>query len=455
MENILNTLFLELKTLIYNNSEKLQEQKANLDFHIEKMAIHVYKCMEGNYRNFHTTQHIFDINKGLSDYGRIAAIYHDIVYLQVDRGLGNNSDYLNEFIKINNNYEGIIINKKDFEFECVLNVFGYKKNQIINITNGLNEFLSTLIMVKHLKVFFNIHQIIHITSIIESTIPFRENNLYELQHRLNNIDLLEEKSIKIILKDCIDMSNNDVKNFMQDTSTFIDNTWKLIQESNNFSNKFEMYCIDGYMNTLINMEIFLRKLNFRNVFHSIQNEGETYPTNYTKLIRKGKVNIKTALHYMHCKIYSIILLHVIDRCTLPINEEYISAPISLFLGYSSSDDKKIIIDNYLPKISLNKNYMCNKVVLNLLANGRKTATSDLSHSPLASFIYSNLGIISLERSYNEAINLLKHPERDNCLTFLRNQSKEITHSILIAIKQICISRKKEIDILIKLINSPR
>jgi hypothetical protein len=451
MENILNALFLELKTLIYNNSEKLRNHKNNIDFDIEKMAIHVYKCMEGNYRNFHTTQHIFDINKNLSDYARIAAIYHDIVYLQVDRGLGNNSVFLDKFITTNNNNEGLIVDSEERTFKDILKVFGYEKGQKININNGLNEFLSALVMAESLKFFLNIHQILHIASIIESTIPFRENNLHNLKGRLNNINLVKKQDIETILKDCVDMSNSDVNNFMQDASIFIDNTWKLIQESNKFSNKFEIYCIDDYMNVLINMETFLIKLNFRKVFHNMQNEGKVYPTNYVEMTTKCRKNIKTALHYIHCKIYSIVLLHVIDRCTIPINEDYISSPISLFLGYSSNNDKEVIIDNYLPKISVNKNYMCNKMILNLLAKGRKTSSSDLNHSPLASFIYSSLGIITLERRYNEAINLLKDPKRDECLIFLKNQPKEMTHSILVAIKEICLSRKIEIDILINLV----
>ena len=53
---------------------------------LERLAMTIHKGMSGPARNFHTPEHIFDMLHPSDPLRCLAALFHDIVYYQVDKG---------------------------------------------------------------------------------------------------------------------------------------------------------------------------------------------------------------------------------------------------------------------------------------------------------------------------------------------------------------------------------
>ena len=67
---------------------------------LEQIAELIIQTMRGPWRYFHTSEHIFEVGWSVDPIEVLAALFHDLVYVQVDQGVSFNiSSALCPFVK--------------------------------------------------------------------------------------------------------------------------------------------------------------------------------------------------------------------------------------------------------------------------------------------------------------------------------------------------------------------
>jgi hypothetical protein len=132
---------------------------ANQD-HINDIAKLIIQSMTGAWRYFHTPEHIFEVGGEDDPIEIIAALFHDMIYTQVDYGININlSGYIYPYIREDNN-KLYIINNPEFArieyFQILLLIFGFRLGETLSPYNGQNEFLSALVAVQCLAPLSNV-----------------------------------------------------------------------------------------------------------------------------------------------------------------------------------------------------------------------------------------------------------------------------------------------------------
>jgi hypothetical protein len=243
---------------------------------LEYIAVLVHEAMTVNARSFHTIEHVFTLSDASNPIQALAALFHDIVYFEVDQGFTPRVYAVLEHY-INQSNGDIYLNgallSDDLVYNIILQVFDFTPGQMLPPNKGQNEFLSALLMGKLLEDIVSINNLVKVLVCIEATIPFRGvNELHEnpaeiLEHRLVNINReyslgMDVSEIQASIKNAVLFSNKDVFSFSEsDTGRFLDNTWKLLPELNPSLRLRGIYTIRSYRQGLEKMENFLLQLN--------------------------------------------------------------------------------------------------------------------------------------------------------------------------------------------------
>jgi hypothetical protein len=144
---------------------------------LTKISNLIIQTMTGPWRSFHTPNHIFEVGAGGDAIEVISALFHDLVYVQVDQGISVNiSRYISPYIK--EDREQLVILEppelqEDVIFQMVLMLFGFSHGQALLPMSGQNEFLSAIIAGKALENILPLAKLTEIAACIEATIPFR------------------------------------------------------------------------------------------------------------------------------------------------------------------------------------------------------------------------------------------------------------------------------------------
>ena len=96
------------------------------------VAALIIQSMTGEWRSFHTPDHIFEVGAGGSPTEVIAALFHDLVYVQVDSGINLNlARYLTPFVLEDAGALRIQVDEgvQDPDFEMCLSLFGFSNGQ--------------------------------------------------------------------------------------------------------------------------------------------------------------------------------------------------------------------------------------------------------------------------------------------------------------------------------------
>ncbi len=139
----------------------------------------IVNAMSAHTRNYHNLEHVFNFREPDDPIVHLAALFHDIVYYQVDKGF---SKELEPIIALFVRKEGDNFFLKDDphpEFKIlpfIEKIFNVTPGQAIPISSGLNEFLSALVMVKLLNSTVSDIDLAKAVICIEATIPFRGPN---------------------------------------------------------------------------------------------------------------------------------------------------------------------------------------------------------------------------------------------------------------------------------------
>jgi hypothetical protein len=426
-----------LRSALTDADAKFSEQS------LEQVAIIVYDSMSNSGRNFHNINHVFDVAHGLNGVSVLAAIFHDVIYYQVDGNFRSSVEQLvhqHIEIKIENKNELFIIKKpKDEIFKKLHLIFGIKTGDSLNVFNGLNEFLSACIAIAMLEPLLSHNQLLKVMGLIESTIPFRKDSITELVARFNQLHFPLEEMNDFINR-AVDFSNRDVFNFSEnDPKHFLNNTWNLISETNySLRRDVDNYTVSDYRLALLKTYLFLKNLDPSTVFTRYKN----YPndSNWEKLNRASKANVEIGRIYLVIQLVSIAVIEAVAELTGG------NAPMSLLMGEVRRRDQKIVrMEDFLGDVPATKSGL-NKHLVRLLEEGRSQESSfDMKASPIGTFIYKSLG-----EEQSETLFGLVQSYFDKKITahqLIDHYPKEVITKIILACSKISSTRR---DKLIKL-----
>ncbi len=367
---------------------------------LEDIAITVHKAMSVEARHFHTPDHVLGLVDCSNPTQSLAALFHDIVYYQVDRGFSPEvqrivSPYIRE-----EDSELYIIDPPpvgDHCFQIALRIFGFTPGQRLSPNTGLNEFLSTLVMYNKMNGLLPDAELLKIIVYIEGTIPFRGQNAagqgpFEIQ-RTRMVEVCREYQIPLssheindIIRGAVLFANKDVENFSEeDPASFLDNTWKLLQETNIALRPGGFYSIREYRQALQKMHAFLMVLNPGVVLHRYR--GTPPKAEYERRLQFTRQNVMTARQYLGLKLLTQGVLEALAEITGG------NAPVSLFMGdVQKEDETEKRLEDYLPDIGTPASIDPSSRLYCLLHSGRAGQSDfDLKNSPLTLFIYKSLG----------------------------------------------------------------
>ncbi len=399
--------------------EKLAWAMKQLDIDVEpqdlaKITELIVQTMTGPWRYFHTPEHIFEVGGSEHPIEVLAALFHDVVYVQVDQSVNFNlTYYIVPFIR--QVAEHLVIRDAaelpaDKSFEMVMQVFNFSPGQTLSPLEGQNEFLSGLVAAKVLDPFLSAELILQIVACIEATIPFRTHNA----EGLNNSDILYRRlqqitsqlNLKLTLEDLratvirsVRLSNRDVGSFAHlNPARFLDNTWNLLPETNHHLKYSSSYTINQYRTALQKMEGFLNFIKPEVIFHQFQG----YPTDetYNDLVERARKNIEVGRLYLGTKLFTIAFLEALSLRfgrVIPVSTLMGEMPTESFVAASLVDFLPEISHPHHPKTELDQQ------VLTLLDKGRtQSASYDIKNSPLATYMVKSMGFDEIRHQRNRA-----------------------------------------------------
>lgn len=376
---------------------------------INKIANLIVQTMTGRWRSFHTPEHIFEVGGSDNAIELLAALFHDVVYVQVDTSVNFNlSFYIAPFVK--EVREHLFIRDEDELptdpiFRIILDLFGFTPGQALSSFSGQNEFLSAVVGAKVLDPFLSLKQLVEIISCIETTIPFRPDNeqgvsaAEVLFSRLENVNekysvgMSEDEMVDTIRR-AVRLSNRDVGSFANPSpARFLDGTWSLLPETNHNLHNSSSYTVAEYRQALQKMEGFMNFLKPDIIFQEFR--GEPDRSIYESLVDQSAHNLHVGRLYLGSKLFTIGFLEAISR---RLGRDI---PVSSMMGELPSQGEYEVqskLIDYIPEMDCEfplKDEI-EKEVLDLLEKGRyQNAAYDLKNSPLTTYIVKSIGFDSV------------------------------------------------------------
>ncbi len=366
---------------------------------LERFAIMVHRIMSYRSRQYHTLDHVFGFLDRADEVTALAAIFHDLVYLQVDKGLpGDAVALLAPYVEINGKEvrftEKARTGDRDFALCC--GVFGRDPLEAVPSPRGLNEFLSAFLMIKLVGDRLPRNSVAAALVCIEASIPFRspDGNGLEmaqtLEERLRALAragqvALDDGGIQGVVHRAVAFANTDIRDFvLDDPGLFLSNTWKLLPETNYALRCRGAFTVREYRTALYNMLGFFRSLDPTQVFHAYR--GTPTPEEMVRHAAKVRENLEYSTRYLRAKLLAVAVIEAVaDRSGG-------DAPMALFMGDIPGDDEPLdSLMNHLAPVRSPGLRDAADPVLRLLRDGRLEESSfDLKNSPLALWLYQGL-----------------------------------------------------------------
>src|SRR5688572_25150030 len=395
---------------IFNQS--FQEMGVSISLEkLEQLAVTIHRAMTVQARHFHTLEHVFTFVDPADPIRTMAALYHDVVYYQVDMGFSPPIwELISPYIRHENGEFFVADNlpTDDRLVMLTLDVFDLRSGQKLSSVAALNEFLSALVMNKQLDGLVREKDLLCMTLCIEATIPFRglapdgTSHFAVMEKRLQDISAryglaLSQHELTETIKIAVAFANKDIENFAEaNPGHFLDNTWKLLPETNAALRLPDVYSIGTYRQALQKMDTFFIGLDPDTVFNQYQ--GIPSDEDYRHMTRCARNNIIIAREYLKLKILATVILEALAIATGG------DAPLSLFMGDVPREGISIKrLEYFLPDVDEPAWVDHNSVIYHLLEAGRSSDTSfDMKNSPLALFVYKTMSPEKISHSLSRA-----------------------------------------------------
>lgn len=364
---------------------------------IERWGFSIHAALSAAGREFHNHDHVIDLVDDGDALEVIAALYHDAVYIQVDQGPPHSMRAeLSPLLAQGADGWRVLPGAAEPTTGDVLHVFGRTVGDVVTPMTGLNEFASALVASSQLASALSREQRITIAACIEQTIPFRIDPVPVLHQRLAALGLAGD-ALEHAIRRAVRVGNRDVENFADnDAARFLDNTWKLLPESNPALHSPMVYTVRDYRIALLKMETFLSWLPAERVFHTWDDEPR--PEIHARRVARATGNLELAGRYLRAKLYSISLVEAIAEVTGG------DVPVDYFMGGLKSPRRPEmkLIEQFLPALPHASDL--DPPLHRLLAEGRASESSfDTGPSPLGAFLHATVG----EREVMKGVELAK------------------------------------------------
>lgn len=360
---------------------------------IERWGFSIHGALSAPGREYHNHDHVVDLIAEGDSLEVIAALYHDAVYIQVDQDLPRSMKHeLATVIAHEGGGWRILPTAAGPVTGDTLAVFGRKVGDVVTPTTGLNELCSALVAAIQLHDALTREQTIAISACIEQTIPFRPDPVMALRERLVLLGL-DGDVLAGAMKRAVRLGNRDVENFCDnDAARFLDNTWKLLPESNPALHDPLLYTVRDYRAALQKMEAFLGTLPAERVFHTFADEPR--PETHARRVARATGNLELAVRYLRAKLYSISVVEAISIVTGG------DVPLDYFMG--GKDERMKRIEQFLPT-ALAPARDLDPDLHELLAKGRAGESSfDTGPSPLGAFLHATCGEAEVMKGVEQA-----------------------------------------------------
>ena len=314
------------------------------DAELARLADQVHLTMTASTRIFHNVRHVFGLSEGMKPLQVLAAIFHDVVYYQIDGGLPEPfAAALANVIRTEG--DTLIlqpIDPSDRATTLCAEVFGFCPGQVLMVQEGMNEFLSAVVAVRLLQQHLTPAQLMTVAACIEVTIPFRgldckgQSAVQALAQRLQALGkkfqaelcLSSDRTadfVKRIIVDAIDLANQDVSGFTRATPVqCLSNTWLLLKESNAPLAVSGVHSMLEYRNALLRMRDFLENLDATQICQAY--EGYPEAAAVAEMNAVAEKNILFCCDYLDVEISFVAILEALGMVT------GVDCPSSLLLG---------------------------------------------------------------------------------------------------------------------------
>lgn len=416
---------------------------------LESLAVTIHKSMTYQARRFHNLDHVLAFYDPANPIQSLAALYHDIVYYQVDRGIHPDirkvlAPYICE--QDGEIYLTANIPTTDRLVYLVLEIFDCQPGQRCTQTDGLNELFSALFMAKTLEGIVPEMPLLKMVVCIEATIPFRSANaegkshFEQMEERLGEISRRyglgwQAEDIINTIHLAVAFANQDVANFAaRNAGKFLQNTWKLLPETNIPLRSRDIYTIREYRQALQKMEAFMGSLKPENVFH--QYRGAPSRQKFTRLVQRTAENLATARAYLQIKLLTVGILEALAEVSGG------DAPLSLFMGDVTLGSSRRLED-YLPE-EVSPDYADRDSALYRLLNSRggEAFDFDTARSPLALYLYRSVPAERFDQYWNAA-QAMFHGEL-SAGAFLEQLDRRVLSVVACAAAQMVSTRRKQL-----------
>jgi hypothetical protein len=200
------------------------------------------------------------------------------------------------------------------------------------------------------------------------------------------IPLSADEQVRAV-QEAAQLANHDVDNFARrDPLPFLENTWKLLSETNNALRLTGPYTILEYRQALQNMYTFLCDLDPQVIFHHYQ--GVPRQAEIHRKQHNAARNLELATNYLMVKLLSVALLEALA------NASGGDVPLSFLLGDFNSQQAELLrLECFLPEITPAPEADMSCPVYKLIcAGGASGLPYDMKNSPISCFIYRSLGM---------------------------------------------------------------
>jgi hypothetical protein len=415
----------------------------------EQLAVLAHSAMESARRRYHSSGHALYMCEDMNPRQVLAAVFHDMVYYQLDDGFPLRVAHLLQPLVGKRGDDLFLrdIAADDCAMQLCLELFDFQAGQVLPLFRGMNEFLSAAVAVRLLQPYLSLADLIAVLACIEATIPFRgpeadgRDCSMALAERVRAQALARlgmqagaelDQFVDSVMADAIGVANRDVGGFAEDDpARFVSVTWLLIEESNAPLASVGVYTLQDYREALTRMQGFLAGLQAERVFHHYDDQPP--PAEFLRLTRAAGGNIAFALAFLRLKMTSI---SVIEALALETGG---NGPVSMFLGdirsHSGTPER---VEDYLPA-GPNPADLDAKL-LHVLEQGRpEDSRNDLTVSPLTAYMYRCLGVAGSLAAQQAAARRVSGEL--SAFAFLSSLPRDMLLAIIDACARIALSRR--------------
>lgn len=422
---------------------------------IEEIAIFLVRTMGSDSRDYHRPEHSLDVSKLDSPIPRLAAFFHDLIYVQVDPSWRVLSQIIHPFIPDDASTLNVVSALKKSEDpwpHAITVMFGVDQESNLTPSLGLNEFLSALVMYKKMSPHLDSEVLFRAIACIVATVPFLgidsegKNPAQRLVIRMKSAAKIlglrdfPETFYDQTVSECCEIVSTDLASFGAiEFSDYISNTWKVMYES--YPPLRNLYfLISEYRKAVFGNISFLETLDSSRLYWNAYSPQKWIDS---QLDSRSNYNLRTGQIYLKAVGVSLSVLEAIALSTGG------DAPYELFVGpvKRSREHNPLAVEEFLAIPESIVATETETIIFNILKEGRNfRARFDSKRFPLGAYLFAELKTSGIFELYEMAKKL--NTGGISPQAFLDALPTPILNHILKALSHTVLTRKGEFEKLI-------